>query len=1037
MSLNLGTLVAAIKLETKQFNQELDDITRRFDRFLEVGTKVANGLTKAFMGFIETGIDTQNMLDANTRSFANLTGSMAKAEDFMGKLKSFAIATPFDVEGLAASTKMLSAMGIKLEATLPLVQVFGDQAAAAGGSADNVKLLAIAFSQVMGAGKLGGQELNQFVNNGVQMLPILTKAYGKSAGEIRDMMRNGMLDARTVLTAILKSMVERTEGQMASMNNTFSGRLSSIREAFKMASAEAVKPLYDQLISIMPVAAVFGLVMIKAATAFIPYLQMALNVMANLMLAFVGLDETTQKWIIGLTLVGAAVTILVTALATVIFTVAATIAAFVTFFTFVSTTALGIIAIVFGMAQAFLAFAAIMTSVAIIIFGVWNSEWFQPIKGAIIAFKDLFVQAGQFCVDQWLIVFKGLYKQVVFIFDGIFDSLMRTIEGFAKSVQKMAGGLFRNVPGPAWWKEDILNAIGALDELQLMTQNWREGDLPSMMQGAVGTVVTQLPGIIGDGMDQIGTYYGDLVKDLLPGNIKDTGAALLDQFNAMTALPPVDVDQLLKDLFGDMDIKAGDGGKAFQKSLKEFAGDVTAEWYLLKRDLDNAELGTVLMYHAQQLEQVNWDGIKTGTDLMVNALKVAATDLEKAMQKFVDLVGNAQLEQSNKITGGLGLEGITSSFESGKNAFGGALGADLITDEAGTTLGMGGLGASLGGIIGVIIELITKTQAFAEVMGLVNEIMDHLVAMLDDLLVAVGPIVNVVGGIVNELLNSITPIFRLLGKALAPLGAVLVPLQSAFSAIATIISSFAQVLIPLVGIFNIAFEGLFYAISGISLVVTAVAYAIGTVWNAIVNVIVDVLSIIAKIPGVGKVVDAAISALENTLVNTQSLEDNMTTILNTSWEEAQAQAQAQADATLAVEETTEALETMTAELINVPDGYKVALARFEATMAVAATQTQAARQQQKFAVNTKNRNSVIPHLARGGIVTSPTVALIGEAGPEAVVPLGNMGSSGTSTSIHIENLVIYPRNYDDFVEQLDRITTRRNFLRTGTPLPSN
>jgi hypothetical protein len=32
-------------------------------------------------------------------------------------------------------------------------------------------------------------------------------------------------------------------------------------------------------------------------------------------------------------------------------------------------------------------------------------------------------------------------------------------------------------------------------------------------------------------------------------------------------------------------------------------------------------------------------------------------------------------------------------------------------------------------------------------------------------------------------------------------------------------------------------------------------------------------------------------------------------------------------------------------------------------------------------------NSSIPHLAKGGIVTRPTVALIGEAGPEAVVPL--------------------------------------------------
>ena len=38
----------------------------------------------------------------------------------------------------------------------------------------------------------------------------------------------------------------------------------------------------------------------------------------------------------------------------------------------------------------------------------------------------------------------------------------------------------------------------------------------------------------------------------------------------------------------------------------------------------------------------------------------------------------------------------------------------------------------------------------------------------------------------------------------------------------------------------------------------------------------------------------------------------------------------------------------------------------------------------------------IPNFADGGIVTGPTVGLIGEAGPEAVIPLNQMGSMGTT-----------------------------------------
>jgi hypothetical protein len=48
----------------------------------------------------------------------------------------------------------------------------------------------------------------------------------------------------------------------------------------------------------------------------------------------------------------------------------------------------------------------------------------------------------------------------------------------------------------------------------------------------------------------------------------------------------------------------------------------------------------------------------------------------------------------------------------------------------------------------------------------------------------------------------------------------------------------------------------------------------------------------------------------------------------------------------------------------------------------------------------------IPHLAMGGIVTRPTVALIGERGPEAVVPLrGRGGSAGNTYHFHFPNYV--------------------------------
>jgi hypothetical protein len=43
----------------------------------------------------------------------------------------------------------------------------------------------------------------------------------------------------------------------------------------------------------------------------------------------------------------------------------------------------------------------------------------------------------------------------------------------------------------------------------------------------------------------------------------------------------------------------------------------------------------------------------------------------------------------------------------------------------------------------------------------------------------------------------------------------------------------------------------------------------------------------------------------------------------------------------------------------------------------------------------------IPLLAAGGIVTSPTLAMIGEAGPEAVIPLDRLGAMGGGSNIYV------------------------------------
>ena len=60
-------------------------------------------------------------------------------------------------------------------------------------------------------------------------------------------------------------------------------------------------------------------------------------------------------------------------------------------------------------------------------------------------------------------------------------------------------------------------------------------------------------------------------------------------------------------------------------------------------------------------------------------------------------------------------------------------------------------------------------------------------------------------------------------------------------------------------------------------------------------------------------------------------------------------------------------------------------------------------------------------LASGGIVTSPTMALIGEAGPEAVIPLSRGGGFGGGITINITNA-------GSVIAEADLVSSIRNAL---------
>jgi len=67
-------------------------------------------------------------------------------------------------------------------------------------------------------------------------------------------------------------------------------------------------------------------------------------------------------------------------------------------------------------------------------------------------------------------------------------------------------------------------------------------------------------------------------------------------------------------------------------------------------------------------------------------------------------------------------------------------------------------------------------------------------------------------------------------------------------------------------------------------------------------------------------------------------------------------------------------------------------------------------------------------MAAGGVVASPTLAMIGESGPEAVIPLGR-GGMGTTVNVNVAGSVLTESEIGEIVqEQLLRIQGRNQTL---------
>ena len=253
----VGELLVDVLARTTGLQKGLKDGERSLGKFKSaVGRSISTltqlaGIAGGFAGLgfgIKLAADAEQMRTA----FGTMLQSAEKGAQMLERLKAFAAQTPLALTDLSGAARTLLQFGITGDAIIPTLRMLGD---AAGGNAQNLKSMALAFGQISSAGKLQGQDLMQLINAGFNPLNEISKKTGESMAELRDRMSAGKIGIDEVREAFEAATGPGGIffGMMEKQSKTLLGRFSTLRDnvaQFAQTLGEMIVPALKQILNV-------------------------------------------------------------------------------------------------------------------------------------------------------------------------------------------------------------------------------------------------------------------------------------------------------------------------------------------------------------------------------------------------------------------------------------------------------------------------------------------------------------------------------------------------------------------------------------------------------------------------------------------------------------------------------------------------------------------------------------------------------------------------------------------------------------------
>lgn len=251
MALDVGTLVARLQMDRRDFNRGADESESRFSRLGSALGATAKRVGTAGIGVIAAagavGLSTAARMEQAEIAFTTMLGSGQKAQAFLSDLSAFAAKTPFEFPELQTAASSLVSAGIEADKVIPIMSTLGDVTSGMGTGSEGIKRATVALQQMNAAGRITGEDLNQLRDAGIPVYDLLAAATGNTKAEIVKMAQAGKL-GKTELDAMMMALesgqgLEKFSGLMAKQSTSLTGMVSTLKDTLSVGLADAIEPL--------------------------------------------------------------------------------------------------------------------------------------------------------------------------------------------------------------------------------------------------------------------------------------------------------------------------------------------------------------------------------------------------------------------------------------------------------------------------------------------------------------------------------------------------------------------------------------------------------------------------------------------------------------------------------------------------------------------------------------------------------------------------------------------------------------------------